>query len=110
MIDFKLTDIGKKHYSDVYDVVGDIKYFASEENTEESLVEQFDRMYSHGGGWNPLDGFELNKDTGAIKYPGDPEMPPLATAKFRNQTVNVYQYAFVAIIEEDGSFEVARMD
>jgi len=90
-------------------IVGDIKFFASEEN-EESLNNQINKMYSFGGGWQPFEGFTMNRETKSLKYPEDPELFPLAVAKFRNQEIYIYNYAWVSIVEEDGSFEVARID
>lgn len=90
------------------DFIGDIKYFADEKN-EPSLAEQFNKNYSFGGGWNPFQGFMLSENNKLI-YPGDPPLKPLAVAKFRNQQVFIYHYAWVMILNEDGTFEVSRMD
>ena len=110
MIQFKLTDYAKKYRLTLEDCVSDIKYFASEQN-KQPLSEQLNKMYQHGGGWRPVEGFQItNKETFELTYPEDPPLIPLATAKFRNQTICVYRYAFVAIFEEDGSFQIARMD
>lgn len=110
MIEFKLTDLAKRHKMTIDECVGDIKHFASPQN-ETPLREQLNKWYQHGGGWCPMEGFELkNKETHEIQYPEDAPLLPLATAQFRNQTICVYPYAFVAIFEQDGSFEIARMD
>ena len=71
--------------------------------------EQFHERYAHGGGWNPFKGFEMRKGY-SIKYPGDPAHKPLAQAKLRDELIVFYDYAWVAIIQPDGSFEIARMD
>ena len=95
----------------VNEVVGDIKYFASQE-LDAPLRDQFNAAYSmvsFGGGWNPIEGFEMLEDK-SLKYPEDPPLKPLAVASFRNQKVYAYSYEFVAIVEEDGTFEVSRMD
>lgn len=110
MIHFKLTELAKRHSMSIEDCVGDIRYFAAEQN-DKPLREQLDEMYQHGGGWRPLKGFQLKSEkTFQIEYPEDPPMNPLAIAKFRDQLICVYEYAFVAIFEPDFSFEVARMD
>lgn len=88
-------------------IVGDIRYFASENNPK-PLREQFDNAYSFGGGWRPMKGFTM-KDN-CICYPGDPALKPLAKAEFRDQTIYIYPHVWVAIVEKDGSFEVSRMD
>lgn len=103
MIQFELLDT---RYN-LEESVGFIPNFASEGNPD-SLKDQFNKSYSFGGGWNPLPGFTMDGDK--IIYPGDSALPPIAKAKFRDQTVYVYPYSWVAIVEQDGSFEVSRMD
>lgn len=105
MINFKL--INDEVVSNIDDVVGDIKFFAREEDSS-PLREQFNKNYSFGGGWRPFKGFTM-KDTCLI-YPDDPPLKPIAMATFRDQTIYVYNYAWVSIVEKDGSFEVSRMD
>lgn len=107
MINFKLLDQARKYGLEIESVVGDIKYFANESD-ERPLREQFHERYSFGGGWQPIKGFTM-KDS-YITYPGDPSLKPLASALFRDQTIYVYPYAWVAIVEKDGTFEVSRMD
>lgn len=92
----------------INEVVGYIKYFASQE-LDVPLRDQFNAAYSFGGGWNPFEGFEMLEDK-SLKYPEDPPLRPLAVASFRNQKVYAYSYGWVAIVEEDGTFEVSRMD
>lgn len=73
------------------------------------LREQFNAKYI--GGWYPMQGFTLiDQETGVIQYPGDPPMKPLAWTVVGKERFFLYQYAFVGIFQEDGSFEVARMD
>jgi hypothetical protein len=45
-----------------------------------------------------------------MHYPGDPDFPPVAKLQFRDETVVFYDSAFVAIIQPDGSYEIARLD
>jgi len=72
--------------------------------------EQFDEHYAHGGGWQPVPGFKMLEDHW-LKYPGDPEpLVPRATCNLRTELIVFYDHAFVAIIQPDGAFEVARMD
>lgn len=70
--------------------------------------EQFDAKY-HFGGWQPIPGFTLNKDL-SLKYPRDPALKSLAAVKLHDEMVVFYDHAIVAIVQPDGSFEVARMD
>ena len=72
--------------------------------------EQFHQNYSHGGGWFPIQGFERDPRNNVLRYPGDPPLQPLARMRLRDEIILVYQYGFVAIIQKDGSFAVARMD
>lgn len=73
--------------------------------------EQFDQNYRHGGGWSPYPkGSWTMAENHTIKYPGDDRMKPLASAQLRDETIFVYEMGIVAIVQKDGSFEVARMD
>jgi len=71
--------------------------------------EQIDGWYQHGGGWNPFDGFKMNALYHLI-YPDDPPLVPLAKAQLRNETILFYRHSWVAIVQHDGTFEVARID
>lgn len=90
------------------EVLGFIPSFI-DENDPRPLAEQFNEKYI--GGWHPMKGFKLvDKESFTIQYPGDPPMEPLAFALIGKENLLFYQYAFVSIVQEDGSFEVARMD
>lgn len=88
--------------------LGYIPTFLSPQNTL-SAKEQLDANYAHGGGWNPLKGWKLLEDD-RIAYPGDNPLKPLAEMVVGVERVLVYPHAWVAIIQPDRSFEVARMD
>jgi hypothetical protein len=60
-------------------------------------------------GWSPFKGFTMGLD-GNLEYPNDPPTLALAECKLREEVVRLYQHAWVAIIQPDGSFEVCRMD
>lgn len=89
------------------DMLGYIPSFLSERD-ERSAREQLDANYPFGG-FQPLEGFTMLPN-GNLSYPGDPPTQLLAQAKLRNETVRFYQHAWVAVVQEDGSFVVARMD
>jgi hypothetical protein len=91
-----------------WDHVGTIPDMLSEHNSESATV-QLHAGYGHGGGWNPFIGFKLNPDD-SIKYPGEPALKPIAEMKLRNERILVYEYAWVAVIQSDRSFEICRMD
>jgi hypothetical protein len=71
--------------------------------------EQLDQNYQHGGGWDPFIGFKLLPD-GSIKYPGDPALKPLAALAFRKELILFFPFAWVMILQKDGTFEICRMD
>jgi hypothetical protein len=88
--------------------LGLIPDFVSEDDPR-SAIEQIDANYAFGG-WQPLAGWLYMKPDGRVKYPGDPELIPLACADFRDETIYFYDHAFVGVRQRDGSFEVARLD
>ena len=108
MINFQKTKHCPKNW-DIEDVVGQIKYFAHE-NDKRPLKYQFNERYCHGGGWNNIDGFMFDKEDLSLSYPGDPKLYPLVCGEFRDQKVYIYPYSLVLILDPDGSFEVSRMD
>ena len=76
--------------------------------------EQLNEAYAHGGGWNPMDGWELLSGGYHIQYglgepDMDPPLPALAVGKLRDELILVYPYDWVAIVQPDNSFEIARM-
>jgi len=72
-------------------------------------AKQIDANYQHGGGWSPQPEFKL-LDHNSIKYPGDDPLVPLAKAKLRDETILFYRHSYVAIIQPDRTYEVARVD
>lgn len=72
--------------------------------------EQLDHNYAHGGGWKPFNGFKMNMKDHSIKYPGDPAFGAYACIKMRDEEIYVYPHGWVAIVQKDGSYEIARMD
>lgn len=76
-----------------------------------SASEQITANYPFGG-WMPFKGFSMDKATGGLKYTGDPIIPPMWQTKLpaTNEVVTVYPYAWVQIMQPDGTWEVARLD
>ena len=73
-------------------------------------VEQFDERYRSGGGWHRFKGFRM-LTSGDLHYTGDPNTRLLWEAALPNgETVRVYESAWVAVVQPDGSYEIARMD
>jgi hypothetical protein len=88
------------------DTLGLIPHFLDEDD-QRPAKKQFNAKYISG--WLPMKGFRLRND-GALCYPGDPPLEPLAETRLRDETIRVYQFAWVCIAQPDGSFEVARLD
>ena len=88
--------------------IGFIPYWLDERDPR-SASQQLDAHYGHGGGWRPFSGFELRKDN-SLKYNGDPVLHPIAMMKLHNETIFMYDHAWVCIIQPDRTFEVCRMD
>lgn len=80
-----------------------------DENDPRPARDQFDAAYQHGGGWRPFEGFQLHSND-TIEYPGDPPYHPIGRTQLRDETIIVYQHAWVAIIQPNRSYEIARMD
>jgi hypothetical protein len=90
------------------DMLGLIPEFFDEADPRPAR-EQAHERYAHGGGWHTFAGFEM-LESGALKYPGDPALQLIARARLRDEHIQVYEGAWVAIVQPDGSFEVSRMD
>jgi len=88
--------------------LGYIPGFLSED-CEKSAKEQIDEAYQHGGGWRPFTGFTMDEQF-TLHYPGDPSHKPLAVGKLRDELIFFYDHAWVAIVQPDMSFEIARID
>jgi hypothetical protein len=73
--------------------------------------EQINANYAYGGGWQPMEGWTLDCSTTSIQYPGDPPYKLVAVGSMPDGTmIAIYPHAWVAIINPDDTFEVARMD
>lgn len=89
--------------------LGYLPNFVSESDPRPAK-EQYAENYAHGGGWRPMQGWQMNRMTFAITYPGDPQLRPFAFTKLRDERIFFYPTSQVAIVQPDGSFEVCRMD
>jgi hypothetical protein len=72
-----------------------------------SAAQQFDERYQ--GGWRHQAGITLSPE-GHMLYPGDPPQKPIAALIWRTETIVLYPYGYIAIIQKDGSYEACRMD
>jgi hypothetical protein len=80
------------------------------EDVDLPVAKQLATTYAHGGGWNPQSGFILDKQTLKLTYPGDPPMYPLAVSMLRKELLLFYPFSYLLILQQDGSFEIARVD
>jgi hypothetical protein len=73
------------------------------------------------GGWSKFEGFKLGRafefDTNpreqiipSLRYPGDSPTHPLAFTRLRDETIALYEHAWVVVFQPSGEFEVARLD
>lgn len=83
------------------------------------VVDQVNERYAHGGGWHPMQPKKwiLNRDGMILFYPipeeegGDEAYFPIAMLKVSDQeTVYVYDHAWVLIDRGGDDWEVSRMD
>lgn len=91
------------------DMLGLIPHFLNEDD-ERPAREQLDAHYGHGGGWRPFPGFTINAATRTLLYKGDPPLHWIAAATLREETIMIYQYGWVMVIQPDNSYEIALMD
>lgn len=90
-------------------MLGYLPTFWSEQDPR-AAKEQANTSYGHGGGWGSFKGFKMASDGSSIQYPGDPPLSLIAEAQMRDETIRVYDCAWVAIVQKDGSYEICKMD
>lgn len=73
-------------------------------------AEQLDAHYQHGGGFRPDQGQYQLGTHGELLYPGDEPLPEQARAQLRRESIRLFPYGLVAVVQQDGSFAVGRMD
>ena len=91
------------------ELMGLIPTFLSEANPA-SAREQLHVNYAHGGGWHPFKGFTYDPTTKTLHYPGDPVVSYISYAHLRDEVIIIFEHAWVAIVQPDGTYEIARMD
>jgi hypothetical protein len=72
-------------------------------------AEQFQERYVYGG-WRNQSGFKQGNQRYTLTYPGDPTLKPIAAMMLRDEMIMIYDAGYVAIWQEDGTFEACRMD
>jgi hypothetical protein len=97
------------------DALGILPTFLSDEDPRPA-VEQLNANYAHGGGWHDFKGFTYHdgKEDGdcraRLEYPDDPPMREVGRTLLRDELIIVFEYSWVAVVQRDGSYRVARMD
>ena len=98
-------------------LAGAIPSFLSEDDPRPAAL-QINERYIYGGpdgGWNSFPGFKLLRPMSAdgpfrLAYAGDPDRREKCRAKLRDETIILFESDWVAIIQPDGSYDVARID
>lgn len=103
MLDWKML-----HPRMTPDHLGFIPSFLSSLDPRDARA-QFTDNYDHGGGWSPAV-VKFTLDEEGLHYADDPVMRPLAEAKLRDEVIRYYESSWVAVIQPDGSYEIARVD
>ncbi len=95
-----------------FDLVGLTPQFLDEDDEADAQT-QLHRNYAHGGGWNDMKGFTLVGGDGPepqLTYPDDPPTEAVAMWRLREERIILFDHAWVAVVQPDGSMRVARMD
>lgn len=73
--------------------------------------EQINERYVYGG-WHPSPGMPWSWDakTYDLRFPGDPMFRPIAKYVLRDEVILLYPSAITLIGQQDGTFEVSRLD
>lgn len=78
-------------------------------NDPRPAQEQINERYISG--WNPApEGMKLEFLQMVLTYPGDPPFKCLGMMMFRDELLMMFQSEFVAIVQKDRSYKIARLD
>lgn len=97
-----------KHPRMTTEALGYLPEFLNETDPR-SAREQIHSNYSHGGGWHSFKGHVMLPN-GNLSYPGDPPTRLLAETRLRHEIIRFYEHDWVAIVQPDGSYDIARID
>lgn len=109
MVQFSITEYGKScGVPDTY--VRTISTFLSVGDMR-SAKDQIDESYRQYGGWRPIGGITLQKDRETIRFDDEGDTcRPIAEATLRDQKLFLYRSDWLAIVNTDGTYEIARID
>lgn len=95
------------------DLVGLIPSFLNE-NDPTPIAKQIDAAYQHGGGWRPIAGMSLEAPFRLRGHNDTRGYQPIAFTHLSDREeqvlVIVFESGMTAIMQADGSYEVARLD
>ncbi len=101
------------HRAATFDDFGILPEFFDEADPRPAK-EQLHERYAHGGGFIPFNGFKLEVDVEgqfSLAYPEDPAMVEIGRAKLHErETIVLFTSSWLAIIQEDGTHVVCRVD
>lgn len=89
------------------DNLGLLPGFLVEEDSRPAR-EQINERYVSG--WTPVAGASIHDGGRYMTFPGDPPFKARAVTVLRNEKIILFTHDFLAIVQQDGSFEVARVD
>jgi len=82
--------------------------------------EQLEERYAHGGGFRPMEGFELDLNREAplasrIIYPADEDGPEevyraVSYTLIGNELLIMFESSWLGIVQPDGEFAITRVD
>jgi len=108
---FKITNKDvRAHPANVFGALNEFFW----DSDERPAVEQIHDRYSYGGGWSPLEGFELAGDWKkpgevSIIYPGDSPLQEIGRTQLREETIILFECEWLCIVQPNGDFEVSRV-
>lgn len=90
----------------MFEMLGFIPSFVNVDDPR-TAKEQIHENYVSG--WHDFKGFVMEPN-GDLSYPGDPDTKLLWEGRLRQERIRVYESAWVAIVQPDETYEVARLD
>jgi hypothetical protein len=108
MLNFRLTGHGLATGKPLEYIVGVLPRFIDPDSVLNARS-QMDVAYQHGCGWQPSERFALDPASKALICTDEVRLPPLAVARLRDETIYVYDRAWVAVVQPDGSCEINRL-
>lgn len=111
---FQIDPVGyfeNKSQQDIFNACGLIPQWFYEywiSPSSQSLYDYLNDVYRHGGGFVSINGFRLNGKL--LSYAGDPMLYPLLEINLPDYTCFFYPGSWLAIVDKEGGFKVARFD